>query len=157
MLRAAMSIKSAPLLGIKGRRRPARSFKESHQFLSRDFFARHRTRRPAIEQERLDRKLCFAHFATLNHFNVINHFRAVLTSSRVSSWPPLKKRVVTSAPAPRNNSANSFVSDAGTIGSTVPAPIHTRMGERSGWVSGTNGTIARNRIAPDNISGRSNK
>jgi hypothetical protein len=55
MLRAATRIQRAPLLRIERRRRPTRSFEKSHQFLVRNFLARHRPRRPPIDQKRLDR------------------------------------------------------------------------------------------------------
>src|SRR5438046_1167286 len=73
--------------------------------------------------------ICFLDFAAFNHFNILSHSRATSTSSGVSSCPPLKNRIVTSAPASRKSSESCFVSDAGTIGSIDPAPIHTRTEE----------------------------
>src|SRR5438874_13296703 len=56
---AATRVKGAPLLGVERGRRPARRFKESHQFLSRNFFPRHCSRRPSIDQaSQLDDQPC---------------------------------------------------------------------------------------------------
>src|SRR5213594_3903595 len=117
-------------------RRPARSFKQSHQFLVRNFFTRHRARRPTIEQDRFDLVVCFSNFAAFDHSNVVSHSRAFSTSAMVSSWPAWKSRIVTFAPALRKSSSRALVSDIGIIGSFVPAPIQTRTDDRFGCVSG---------------------
>src|SRR5262245_28172947 len=117
-------------------RRPARSFKKSHQFLVGNFFNRHRARRPAIEQERFDLVVCFSNFAAFDHCNAVSHSRAASTSAMVSSWPAWKLRTVTSAPALRKSSSRALVSEIGLIGSFVPAPIQTRTDDRFGCVSG---------------------
>src|SRR6266404_1839921 len=67
MLGAAARIKRAPLLGVKRRGRPAGGFKEAHQFVVGNFFARHRAWRPAIEEERFDRVIGLSNFAAFNH------------------------------------------------------------------------------------------
>src|SRR5437879_5411779 len=76
MFRAAAGIKRAPLLGIECRRRPARRFKESHQFLARDFFTRHSARRPTIEQKRFDLMVWLSNFAAFDHFGFLSEGRS---------------------------------------------------------------------------------
>ena len=61
----------------------------------------------------------------------------------------------TSAPALRSISTSSLVFDAEMIGSCAPAPIQMRFEFKLGVVSGTSGTIARNKTAADKTSGRS--
>src|SRR5882757_8362787 len=43
----------------------------------RNFFTRHRARRPTIEQERFDLVVCFSNFAAFDHSNVVSHSRAL--------------------------------------------------------------------------------
>src|SRR5213596_2222161 len=98
---------------------------------------------------------CF-HFRAAHGLRSLSHRPAVSTSLFVRPWPALKKRIVTSAPALRRCSTKRCVWDVGMIGSWFPAPIQTRTDERSGKLSGTSGTMARNNIAAHSISGRSN-
>src|SRR5215831_11909767 len=69
MLCAPTRIKRTPLLGIERRRCPTRCFEESHQFFLRNLFTRHRPRRPAIEQKRLDIMVCFSNITALDHLS----------------------------------------------------------------------------------------
>src|SRR6266513_5744880 len=67
MFAISARIKGAPLLSIKRRWSPAGSFKESHQFVIRDFLSRHGAWRPAINQQRFNRKVCFANLTSFYH------------------------------------------------------------------------------------------
>ena len=67
MLGLAPGVESAPLLRVERGRRPASGFEETHQLIAGYTFARHRTGRPAVEDERFDRVVCPAFFATFDH------------------------------------------------------------------------------------------
>src|SRR4029450_10366636 len=67
MLGLAPGVKSAPLLRVERGRRPTSGFEETHQLITGYAFARHRTGRPAVEDERFDRVVCLAFFATFDH------------------------------------------------------------------------------------------
>jgi len=67
MLGLAPGVESAPLLRVERGGRPASGFEETHQLIAGYAFARHRTGRPAVEDERFDRVVCLAFFATFDH------------------------------------------------------------------------------------------
>src|SRR5438552_6088188 len=67
MFRATTRVERAPLLSVERRWSPPRGFKKSHQFRFRNFFARHRARRPTIDEKWFDLMVCLTDFATSNH------------------------------------------------------------------------------------------
>ena len=67
MLGLAPGVESAPLLRVERGRRPASGFEETHQLIAGYAFARHRTGRPAVEDERFDRVVRLAFFAAFDH------------------------------------------------------------------------------------------
>ena len=67
MLGATTNIQCTPLLNVEWGRSPASGLKQSNQFLFCDFFAGHCARRPAVKQQQLNGKGCFADFASFNH------------------------------------------------------------------------------------------
>src|SRR4029450_12415694 len=67
MLGLAPGVKSAPLLRVERGRRPTSGFEETHQLIAAYAFTRHRTGRPAVEDERFDRVVWLGFFATCDH------------------------------------------------------------------------------------------
>ena len=67
MFGLAPGVEGAPLLRVKGRRRPASGFEETHQLVAGYAFARHCTGRPAVKDQRFDRVVCLAFFAAFDH------------------------------------------------------------------------------------------
>src|ERR1044071_8831182 len=97
------------------------------------------------------------------HFNQANedrkedcirsHSLALRISSIVNSWPLSCQLSEILAPAFLNKPKSLSASSNETIGSISPEDIKICFLVRSGNVCGTNGTIARKRIAEESISG----